>query len=143
MRKLMSFPLLVVLFLTVIPAFAAEDLPAELIKILERQKEAWNNQDLEGYMAAYWHSPELTFHSGSNQIRGWDALFDTYKNKYSGANWGALDFSDLEVNVLSADAAYVIGRWKVTNPEKVREGVFSIVLKRLPEGWRIIHDHSS
>ncbi|MDH7511321.1 MAG: nuclear transport factor 2 family protein [Clostridiales bacterium] len=115
----------------------------ELIGILELQKESWNRQDLEGFMAYYWNSDEFTFQSGANRLRGWKALLERYKKSYSGENWGELDFTDLEVNVLSDDFAYVLGRWKLKIKDSLREGVFTIIFKRLPEGWRIIHDHSS
>jgi len=115
----------------------------ELLGILELQKESWNRQDLEGFMAYYWNSEEFTFQSGANRLRGWKALFERYRKSYSGENWGELDFTDLEVNVISADHAYVLGRWKLELKDSQREGVFTIIFRRFPEGWRIIHDHSS
>ena len=115
----------------------------ELLGILELQKESWNRQDLEGFMAYYWNSEEFTFQSGANRLRGWKALLERYKKNYSGEKWGELDFTGLEVNVLSADFAYVLGRWKLELKDSLREGVFTIIFRRFPEGWRIIHDHSS
>ena len=35
--------------------------------MLDDQAQAWNRGDLEGYMAGYLHSPELTFASGREQ----------------------------------------------------------------------------
>lgn len=116
---------------------------SELLRVLEFQKESWNRQDLEGFMAYYWNSEEFTFQSGANRLRGWQALLEKYKKSYSGENWGELDFTDLEVNVLSADFAYVLGRWNLELKDSLREGVFTIIFRRFPEGWRIIHDHSS
>ncbi len=118
-------------------------LRGELLGILELQKESWNRQDLEGFMAYYWNSDEFTFQSGANRLRGWQALLERYKKNYSGENWGELDFTDLEVNILSADFAYILGRWKLEFRDSLREGVFTIIFRRFPEGWRIIHDHSS
>lgn len=115
----------------------------ELLRILEVQKESWNRQDLEGFMAYYWNSEEFTFQSGANRLRGWKVLLERYKKSYSGENWGELDFTNLEVNVLCADYAYVLGRWKLELKDSLREGVFTIIFRRFPEGWRIIHDHSS
>ncbi|MBM3285652.1 MAG: nuclear transport factor 2 family protein [Candidatus Aminicenantes bacterium] len=120
-----------------------QDVRGELLGILDLQKESWNRQDLDGFMAYYWNSEEFTFQSGATRLRGWKALLERYKKSYSGENWGELDFSDLEVNVLSADFAYVLGRWKLALKESLREGVFTIIFRRFPEGWRIIHDHSS
>ncbi|MEW5900602.1 MAG: nuclear transport factor 2 family protein [Acidobacteriota bacterium] len=119
-----------------------EDVRAALLRILDLQKAAWNSEDLGGFMAYYRNSDELTFQSGANRLRGWKALLERYQKSYSGEYWGKLDFTDLEVNVLGADYAYVLGRWKLDLKE-VREGVFTIIFKRFPEGWRIIHDHTS
>ena len=120
-----------------------QDTKSELLRIIELQKEAWNRQDLEGFMAYYWNSEEFTFQSGASRLRGWKALLERYRKSYSGEKWGELDFADLEVNVLSADFAYVLGRWKLALKDSFREGLFTIIFRHFPEGWRIIHDHSS
>ena len=134
-----------IVLMIVSPAGSSESpyIRGELLRILELQKESWNRQDLEGFMAYYWNSDEFTFQSGANRLRGWKALLERYKKSYSGENWGELDFTDLEVNILSDDFAYVLGRWKLELKDSLREGVFTIIFRRFPEGWRIIHDHSS
>jgi|YNPBryunderm2012_1023409.scaffolds.fasta_scaffold00022_44 beta-aspartyl-peptidase (threonine type) len=115
----------------------------EILRVLEFQKEAWNRGDLQGYMAYYWKSAELTFQSGASRVRGWATLLERYQKSYSGEKMGQLDFSDIEVNVLSKDCAYVLGRWSVSVQDEKKGGVFTLILKRFPEGWRIIHDHTS
>jgi beta-aspartyl-peptidase (threonine type) len=134
----------IIIFL--IPAWSpgqAGKTKTELLDILALQKAAWNERNIEGFMAYYWNSDKFTFQSGANRLHGWNALLERYKKSYSGESWGKLDFTDLEVNVLAPDCAYVLGRWKVELKDAVREGVFTIIFRRLPEGWRIIHDHSS
>ena len=134
----------IIIFL--VPALSlgqVEKTKAELLDILALQKTAWNERNIEGFMAYYWNSDKFTFQSGANRLHGWNALLDRYKKSYSGESWGKLDFTDLEVNVLADDYAYVLGRWKLELKDAPREGVFTIIFKRLPEGWRIIHDHSS
>jgi beta-aspartyl-peptidase (threonine type) len=133
-----------ILFVTVILSVGQpENTRAELLRILDLQKAAWNEQNIEGFMAYYWNSDQFTFQSGASRLYGWTALLERYKKSYSGENWGKLDFTDLEVNILGADSAYVLGRWKLDLKGAAKEGVFTIIFKRLPEGWRIIHDHSS
>jgi ketosteroid isomerase-like protein len=123
-------------------AIPAENIPAELLQILTFQQEAWNRQDIEGFMAYYWKSDRLTFQSGANRLHGWNALLERYKMNYSGKDWGELSFTDLEVNVLAPECAYIIGRYRLNIQDALREGLFTIVFKRFPEGWRIIHDQS-
>jgi len=130
--------------IAVIPSFGqTENTRAELLQILDLQKAAWNEQNIEGFMAYYWNSEQFTYQSGANRLHGWKTLLERYQKSYSGENWGKLDFTDLEVNILGSDSAYVLGRWKLDFKGTSKEGVFTIIFKRRAEGWRIIHDHSS
>ena len=56
---------------------------------------------------------------------------------------GELEFSGLEIRLLGADAAVVLGHWHLKRSIGDAEGVFTLVFERFPEGWRIIHDHTS
>jgi ketosteroid isomerase-like protein len=140
-KPLAALAILILIFAG--PGFPAGDVKSELVRILDLQAEAWNRRDLEGFMAYYWRSDELTYQSGANRLRGWGALLERYKKSYAGDSWGRLDFSDLEINALGEDSAYILGRWKVTLQDGAKDGVFTIIFRRFPEGWRIIHDHSS
>lgn len=113
--------------------------------VLEAQATAWNKGDLEGFMAGYWNSPELTFYSGKEVTRGWQATLARYQKRYKadGKEMGKLAFKDLDIQVLSADAAVVRGRYVLMRGGETLTGLFTLLLKRLPEGWRIIHDHTS
>lgn len=115
----------------------------DIQKVLACQVEAWNARNLEGFMAYYWKSEGLTFQSGPNRFRGWQTMLDRYKKNYAGDKRGVLSFSDLEVNVLAPDAAYVLGRWRLEGLAQAQGGVFTLMFRKFPEGWRIIHDHTS
>jgi ketosteroid isomerase-like protein len=45
--------------------------------------------------------------------------------------------------MLSPDAAVVVGRWQLKRTNDEPHGRFTLIFKRLPEGWRIVHDHTS
>src|ERR1700686_104869 len=77
--------------------------------VLDAQGAAWNKGDLDGFMAGYWNSPDLTFYSGKDVTRGWQATLDRYRKKYKteGRDMGKLAFRDLDIQVLNADAAVV------------------------------------
>lgn len=94
-------------------------------------------------MEYYWSSGQFTFQSGNTRLQGWQSLFDRYKKDYSGENMGVLDFTDIVVNVMSKEFVYVIGRWRVTLKDSTKEGLFTIIFRHMPEGWKIIHDHTS
>ena len=115
-----------------------------ITQVLTTQQLNWNKGDVDAFLEGYWHSPELTF-AGSNGIaRGWDAVRAHYKKNYADREaMGQLDFSALEFRFLGADAALVLGHWHLTRAKGDIGGVFSLVWQRFPEGWRIIHDHTS
>lgn len=114
--------------------------------VLRTQQDAWNRHDLDAFMSSYWNSPELTFFSGANERRGWQATLDRYRAAYAspGHEMGKLEFSGLRIEMLGPDAAFVRGSWHLTMPDgKTPHGLFTLVFRRLPEGWRIVHDHTS
>jgi ketosteroid isomerase-like protein len=117
---------------------------AAITKILMEQQAAWNRGDVSSFMRGYWNSPELTFAGSSGIERGWDAVQARYKRVYPDqAAMGQLDFSDFEFRFLGTNAALVLGHWHLQRSAGDIGGVFSLVFQRQPEGWRIVHDHTS
>jgi ketosteroid isomerase-like protein len=116
---------------------------AAIRTLLAGQVEAWNRGDLDAYMQGYWHSPQLRFISGSSVTAGWAGTLARYKARYDTAEKrGRLAFTDLDVQLLGPDAALAVGHWRLERNQPV-EGEFSLTLRRLPEGWRIVLDHTS
>ena len=131
-----------------------EETPADLranfeegIKhVLVSQVEAWNHGKLEGFMQGYWQSPDLTFFSSAAETRGWEPTLARYRQRYQseGKEMGKLEFQGLNIDVLSRRSAVVTGRWQLTMSDgKQPHGLFTLVFKRLPGGWKIVHDHTS
>jgi beta-aspartyl-peptidase (threonine type) len=119
---------------------------AAVEQVLRTQQEAWNRRDLEGFMAGYWNSPELTFFSGAKEHDGWQATIERYRAAYAspGHEMGKLEFSGLRIEMLGADAAFVRGAWRLTMSDgKTPHGLFTLVFRKFPEGWKIVHDHTS
>ena len=114
-------------------------------KILVAQVQCWNNRDLEGFMQTYWKSPKLTFSAGGKTTRGWQSTLQRYKSKYPPEKMGTLKFDNLEVSILSKDVALVLGNWQLSskNNTESKQGNFSLVLKKMDQQWKIVHDHSS
>jgi ketosteroid isomerase-like protein len=112
--------------------------------VLNAQQAAWNRADVNSFLVGYWRSPEVTF-SGSNGVtRGWDGVLARYKKNYPDrAAMGQLDFSGLEFRFLGPDAALVLGHWHLKREKDEPGGVFTLVWQRFPEGWKIVHDHTS
>jgi beta-aspartyl-peptidase (threonine type) len=114
--------------------------------VLDAQVDAWNRGDLDGFMIGYWQSPDLTFFSGKDVTSGWQATLDRYRKRYQVEGpdkMGTLSFSDLKIDLLGPDSAFVRGRWKLVTSKEPLDGLFTLLFKRKPEGWRIVHDHTS
>jgi ketosteroid isomerase-like protein len=112
--------------------------------LLEEQAAAWNRGDLDGFAEGYWKSERTAFAGTQGILRGWQALVERYRRSYPDRKaMGTLTFSNLEITPLCADASLVLGRWQLAREAGPVVGVFSLVLRRFPEGWRIIADHTS
>ena len=110
------------------------------------QVEAWNRGDLEAFMAGYWKSPDLVFFSNGAETRGWLKTLDRYRARYQaeGNQMGTLDFPRLDFSMLGTETVLTRGRWRLKMPDgKELRGMTSVIFRKLPEGWRIVHDHSS
>ena len=117
---------------------------SDIRAVMNDQVAAWNRGDIEGFMSGYWRSDKLTFVSGSNVTRGWQPTLDRYKKNYdSRAKMGTLAFSDLEITVLSKDAAVVLGSWSLAREKDNPHGKFTLVFRKFKDGWRIVQDHTS
>jgi len=127
------------------PERADDDAEKAVRKVLSDQQDAWNKGDLEGFMAGYWSSDDLSFFSGPDATRGWKATLERYRKRYQGdgKEMGKLTFSEIDVTVLGPDAVLVRGHWKVKMSKDEPSGLFTLVFKRFTDGWRIIHDHTS
>jgi ketosteroid isomerase-like protein len=139
-----ALSMILVLMMTGVPARSqAEGPEADIKQLLNSQVEAWNRGDFEGFMAFYWKSPDMTFQSGNRRLNGWQSLLDRYRSNYAGDKRGELTFRDLKIVFLTHDHAYALGRFHLEYPDSALEGLFTIILKRFPRGWLIVHDHSS
>ena len=122
----------------------AQSADAVLRLLLTAQAADWNRGDIDAFMRGYWNSPEITFAGTSGVSRGWQTVLDHYHKNYPDrAAMGHLDFSEIEITPLGNDAALILGRWHLNRDTGPVGGIFTLVARRFPEGWRIIHDHTS
>ena len=114
--------------------------------VLVSQVEAWNHGNLDGFMQGYWHSPDLTFFSGGAVTRGWEPTLLRYRQRYQaeGKEMGKLEFQELNIDLLGWRSGVVTGKWQLTmSDSKTPHGLFTLIFKRMPGGWKIVHDHTS
>ena len=117
---------------------------AAILQVLQTQADAWNRGDLEAFMQTYAPVEELRFASGGNVTYGWKPTLERYKQRYPDrAAMGTLAFSELTVTALSSDAALVFGHWQLTRAHDAPHGLFTLLVRRTPGGWKIFADHTS
>ena len=122
---------------------APSDSSAAIEAVLDAQVAAWNRGDVDAYMAGYAKSDDTMF-VGTDVTRGWTKVRDRYKAKYdSKAKMGTLEFSDVAFRPLGSADVVVTGAWKLTRSGDTPHGRFTLIFHHLPEGWRIVYDHSS
>jgi beta-aspartyl-peptidase (threonine type) len=119
---------------------------AAIRAVLERQQADWNKGDLETFLNGYWHSPRLVFQSGGDRHDGWEAMRGRYLKRYKseGRAMGQVAFSNIEIEPLGPESAFVRGAWRLTLPDGSRPGgLFTLIFRSFPDGWKIVHDHTS
>lgn len=116
----------------------------EVTAVLATQAAAWNRGDIEGFMQGYAKTDALRFASGSKVTYGWRATLENYQKGYPDrAAMGTLAFTDLVVTELAPDAVLLFGRWELTREKDKPHGLFTLTFRKMADGWRIIHDHTS
>lgn len=127
-----------------VPEFDPQTVAAAVLEVLDMQVEAWNDGDIDGFMAGYLRSDELRFTSGSEVQYGWRKTRQRYHDRYPDrAAMGTLAFEDLDVRVLSEHAALVFGRFRLTRESDEPTGLFTLLLEQHGDRWFIVADHTS
>lgn len=113
---------------------------------LNDQVAAWNRGDVRAFMEGYENSPDTTF-VGTTVTKGHAAVLANYLKRYpTREKMGTLRFSDLEVRMLGEDYATVIGRFHLDRTKEAggeAQGIFTLIFRRTPKGWKIMQDHTS
>lgn len=118
----------------------------DIVKVITTQEDAWNRGDLNGYSATYKNSPDDIF-IGGQVTHGFDRWVAEDRKAYPNkATMGNLAFSAIEPHLLDERFATVIGRYHLDRSKKAggaADGMFSLVLEKTAEGWKIILDHTT
>jgi len=125
---------------------------AQIRAAIKAQTEAWNRADIPAFMRAYEDSPETTF-IGATVRKGYQPILQRYQQSYTTREqMGILSFNDIEIRMLPStcgktEMAIVTGRFHLERSAhgeaKKDDGIFSLVWRKGPQGWKIILDHTS
>lgn len=128
------------------PLHTASRAELDVVKVLVTQEHAWNDGDIEDFVKGYKDSPETIF-IGKDIAKGYQQIFNDYKRDYTTrASMGNLVYSELEVTTLSDTFALCTGRYHLDRVKREggpADGLFSLVLEKTGEGWKIILDHTT
>jgi ketosteroid isomerase-like protein len=120
------------------------DEQSQILELLSQQADAWNRGDIDSFMKSYWKSDETLFVGASGVTRGWQAVLDRYHHVYPDRKaMGHLTFSNMEVHRWCADNALALGNFHLDRENDHPEGIFTLDLRKFPEGWRIVADHTT
>ncbi len=114
--------------------------------VLNQQVDDWNKGNLDGFLTGYWKSPKVVFMSGGHRFDGFEAMRDRYHRRYKaeGKAMGQLAFSELELESLGPESVFARGRFSLTMPDGTKPtGLFTLIVRKFPDGWKIVHDHTS
>jgi hypothetical protein len=135
---------LILWFLMGISSFAyAQNAREYVLEAMNRQQEAWNHGDIEGFMEYYWHSDSLKFIGSKGITYGWAQTLLNYRKSYPDREtMGKLTFAVIEISELDPSNIFVIGKWQLEK-EKPAGGHFTLLWKLISGHWVIVTDHTS
>jgi len=141
-RALLAF-LAFVMLASPIAAKPTQD-RAAILRVISRMEAAWNRGDFKGYMAGF-KNPDVVFVSGGKFQDGWQGTLDHYVRDYGGSaeRRGELHFYDMKVDLLAADAAMLIGKYRLVRGKRVTEGVNTRLFRKFHGKWLITMNHVS
>jgi uncharacterized protein (TIGR02246 family) len=144
--------LLILMMCAAVAACAQSSDEAAVRAVMDAQVAAWNRGDVAAFMQGYENSPETTF-IGATVRKGYEPILERYKRDYSTtAQMGTLTFSRIDVRLLpgscgAEEYAVVTGNFhlerKQQGPGTKDDGIFSLVWRKGPQGWKIVLDHTS
>lgn len=139
MKRLLS--ILLLLSFTSLKVLGQE---AEIRALLNKQTDAWNRGDLEGFMEGYWKNDSLMFIGKSGITYGWQKTLDNYKKGYPDRTaMGTLTFTLIQMKPLSKKYFSVVGKWQLKRTIGDLSGHYTLLLKKIKGEWVVIADHSS
>ena len=111
--------------------------------VLKKQRIAWSNYNLDGYMEAFWKSDSLKFYGTNGVTYGWENTFDLYEKAYpTKEHTGKLNYKINDISKINENAYYVLGEFHIKRDMGNANGIFMLVFKNINGMWKIIANTS-
>lgn len=117
---------------------------AEMLAALDASAAAWNRGDLTGHLAIY--DPAVTAMTRSGLRPGVAAIERSFRETYfrDGQPKQQLQMEQVQLRFVGRGAALMTGRFRLSGGGLAEQsGWFSLVWQQGPQGWKVVHDHSS
>jgi ketosteroid isomerase-like protein len=128
------------------PDFDPEAEKAAIRQVVAKMESAWNRGDFRAYMAGF-KKPDVVFVSRGEVQKDWQGTLDHYVRDYGGAGperRGKLRFFDLRIDIISPDAAMLVGRYRLEGGGRPQDGINTRLFRKVEgQGWVISMNHVS
>ncbi len=128
------------------PAMASADSLRRLFnEQFDSSAAAWTRGDFNGFLSDYAADSLTTFMYGGRPQKGIAWIREHYAPNFAaGGTRDSLRFEDLAARPLAPGVALVTARYILfRNGVTTSSGPFTLIMEERPEGWKILHDHTS
>jgi ketosteroid isomerase-like protein len=108
---------------------------------LDAAAEAWSSGDVEAVMATYVQDEPLLVFLGDTPLKGPDSVRAALQARAAQpGGLGQMTYEWFETLQFDVNTTVVSGRVVMRREGKTDRGLFTRVLRRTEDGWRIVHD---
>lgn len=114
---------------------------SKIKEVMDKQSVDWSNGDIDGFMEGYWKDDKLRFVGSKGITYGWDQTKANYKRGYPDKSaMGKLEFETKDIDVLSKEAAILLGSYTLYRTQDTLSGNFTLTWKQIDNKWLIVSD---
>jgi uncharacterized protein (TIGR02246 family) len=114
--------------------------------LLAKMLRCWNTHDLDGYLSAFWNSPQLIVVLNNEQYQGWDSLRVAYKEGFpDSVKMGQVQPVRTQIRITKADLALAQTSWAASYPNSTTQmtGNTTLNLQKLGNDWKVVSAYST
>lgn len=144
----MLLPAILLLVAPILQASSSQsDLPREITAEVERYVAAVNRGDARQVADLYARKAGVSSAGDGEVTTGWSAVLGLYRDFLEALGRVRMRVESLTVAPVGSDGAVAVFKYEwmgVKGRDTVRHrGAMTLVYERTPQGWRVVHDHTS
>tara|TARA_B100000989_G_scaffold48837_1_gene31946 strand:- start:236 stop:676 length:441 start_codon:yes stop_codon:yes gene_type:complete len=116
----------------------------KILNVLEQQRIAWNDNNINKFMQGYLKSDKLVFSGSNGPVFGWNFVKERYIKTYSTKElMGDLSFEINDLFLITKKVAILLGKFNLQRKNEKLSGYFTLIFKKISGNWYIVSDHTS